>query len=392
MDQLTTSKPRFDYIDCVRGYAVLLVITAHYAEQVFPNLPFPVHRLAVMGWYGVQLFFIASAVTLLMSWRHEEKARGRADLRAFFIRRLFRIAPAYYVAAAFYFIVAPPVGGFDFVQSLAAITFVNGWHPLLMPTVAGRWYVVPGGWSIAVEFTFYVLFPLYAAWVRSLTKALIALAGAILLGLFANKWEFLFLSATYPPATIQNFLFFWFPNQACVFAFGGVAFCVMERMQGKASGTSFPTLCAIAAVPLFFSLSFLPLGQFLGGRPIIPVSLAASLPLAIFMVALSGTENKLLVNPYIMQMGKVSFSAYLVHFGVLGALSHLPGLNLAHITGYPAIVLFIVFWPVAVLLSFLVAWCSYRLFELPGIAAGKGVIARLQGLRPAIEFASPHGS
>ena len=392
MIELTTSKPRFDYIDCVRGYAVLLVITAHYAEHVFPNLPFPVHRLAVMGWYGVQLFFIASSVTLLMSWRYEEKARGRADLRAFFIRRLFRIAPAYYAAATFYFIVTSPVGGFDFVQALAATTFVNGWHPVLMPTVAGQWYVIPGGWSIAVEFTFYVLFPLYAAWVRSLTKALIALAGAILVGLFINRWEFLFLSATYSPATVQNFLFFWFPNQACVFAFGGVAFCLMGRMRGKASGTNFATLCAMAAVSLFFSLSFLPLGQFLGDRPIVPVSLAVSLPLALFMVALSHTKNKLLVNVYVMHMGKVSFSAYLVHFAVLRALSHLPGLNLADISGYPAIVLFVAFWPVVILLSYFAAWCSYRFIEVPGIAVGKGLVARLQGPRPAIEFASPHGS
>jgi hypothetical protein len=43
-----------------------MVIVA-YATYLFPSLPYPVHRLAVMGWFGVQLFFLASAVTLMMS-------------------------------------------------------------------------------------------------------------------------------------------------------------------------------------------------------------------------------------------------------------------------------------------------------------------------------------
>jgi hypothetical protein len=49
-----------------------MVIVAH-ATYLFPSLPCPVHRLAVMGWIGVQLFFLASAVS----------------------RRFFRLAPAY---------------------------------------------------------------------------------------------------------------------------------------------------------------------------------------------------------------------------------------------------------------------------------------------------------
>ena len=87
------ARPLFAYIDCVRGYAVTLVITCHLA-YAFPELPWPVHRIVVSGWYGVQLFFLASALTLLMSWRHETVRLGRARIAPFFIRRFFRIAPA----------------------------------------------------------------------------------------------------------------------------------------------------------------------------------------------------------------------------------------------------------------------------------------------------------
>ncbi|HVC63521.1 MAG TPA: hypothetical protein VND19_24545 [Acetobacteraceae bacterium] len=41
-------KPLFAYINCIRGYAVLLVITCHLTYE-FGNLPYPVHRLTVTG-------------------------------------------------------------------------------------------------------------------------------------------------------------------------------------------------------------------------------------------------------------------------------------------------------------------------------------------------------
>jgi peptidoglycan/LPS O-acetylase OafA/YrhL len=101
---------RLAYIDCLRGYAVLLVITSHLT-YAYPNLPYPVHRLTVLGWYGVQLFFLASAITLMMSWNAEVIRYGRGDAPSFFLRRFFRITPAYYAAALLYYFVTSPPGG-----------------------------------------------------------------------------------------------------------------------------------------------------------------------------------------------------------------------------------------------------------------------------------------
>src|SRR6185437_8663436 len=95
-------KRHFLYIDCVRGYAILMVITCH-VTYLYPQLPYPIHRLAASGWYGVQLFFLASCVTLLMSWNGEVAKHGSVNVINFFIRRFFRIAPAYYAAAVLYY-------------------------------------------------------------------------------------------------------------------------------------------------------------------------------------------------------------------------------------------------------------------------------------------------
>src|ERR1700733_9049273 len=84
--------PRYAYIDALRGYAILLVIAVH-SSQYFTNLSPNVTALANQGARGVQLFFVASAMTLTMSWtaRHDGP-------KAFYIRRFFRIAPMFYLS------------------------------------------------------------------------------------------------------------------------------------------------------------------------------------------------------------------------------------------------------------------------------------------------------
>jgi peptidoglycan/LPS O-acetylase OafA/YrhL len=247
------------YIDCLRGYAVLMVITCHLTFE-FPELPYLVRRLTSSGWFGVQLFFLASCLTLLRSW-HFEASNRPPDVRAFFIRRFFRIAPAYYTAAAFYFWLSPPPQGFDPWQAFTTATFINAWWPDWTPTVRGAWVVVPGGWSIGVEFSFYAVFPIFAAWVTSLRRSLAVFAASIVVGAVCNltfRWAF---EGNYTAEEISNFLFFWFPNQMSVFSFGGVLFFTLRDMSLPTWLRQRGTGLAIASTLLFGVLAYIPLGH-----------------------------------------------------------------------------------------------------------------------------------
>src|SRR5262245_32766165 len=82
----TSTMPRYAYIDALRGYAILGVISVHTSGAV-PHLGGRLRDLATSGQYGVHLFFVVSALTLVMSWH----ARSDGTYR-FYIRRLFRIA------------------------------------------------------------------------------------------------------------------------------------------------------------------------------------------------------------------------------------------------------------------------------------------------------------
>lgn len=369
---------KFAFIDALRGYAVLLVITCH-TGGMFRELPYPLKKLTNFGWHGVQLFFLMSCVTLLLSWRSDE-AKGRASVTDFWMRRLFRIAPMYYLAALCYFVIERPLSGFDLGQLLATLGFVNAWHPALTPTVPDRWMVVPGGWSIGVEFTFYFTFPLMAAMVRSMRGAIAFCGFALAVGCIANPIMNEALRNNYSTTAVENFLYFWFPNQLPVFALGTVLYFVLLRLREKSDG-AIPTLlrrystpvvllCVAAAViaanlPFPSRLPFaLPL--------ILPTLLVASLIFMVVVVALGNDPRSPFINRAICSLGQVSFSAYLLHFAVLHKLPQLlPGVFDLAATGWRAIFVCFVLWLVVVPMTFALSMVTFRTIENPMIGVGR---------------------
>ncbi|RKK05659.1 DUF1624 domain-containing protein [Pseudoroseomonas wenyumeiae] len=375
-----SAKPHYQYVDCLRGYAVLMVIACHLAYE-FPELPYRVKQLVTSGWFGVQLFFIASCLTLMMSWNAERNAKGEVSLRAFFLRRFFRIAPAYYAAGILYFVISPPPGGFDAMQALRTAVFINAWHPAWL-TAPGSWNVVPGGWSISVEFTFYAVFPLFATLVTSLRSAVIALAASLVLGAVANLTVLGAFTPHYPAESISNFLFFWFPNQFSIFALGAVAYFMMKdapRLMAFIERHS--GLIATGAILSFCIVAFLPFGKYIGSQSLMPAGHAASLPLVVLVLALSRHKG-VLVNRPAAAMGKVSFSAYLLHFMVLYIFGLFPDLLHTQATGIEAILAYAVGLVLTVVLTYLTSALSYYVIEQPGVQAGKRLIHQLRRPRP----------
>ena len=86
-------------LDLLRGLAVLLVVAvhcSHVATSIFPDL-----RSMVMqyGELGVQLFFIVSGYTMMLTFGDKVDVAG---VCSFYLRRVFRIVPLFWVAILFY--------------------------------------------------------------------------------------------------------------------------------------------------------------------------------------------------------------------------------------------------------------------------------------------------
>lgn len=216
---------RISGLDQARSIAVAAVVAVHLSFQ-FPYLPHWATVLAHMGQYGVQMFFVISAVTIFMTL---DADRARYDAAShvtarFYIKRFFRIAPLYYVAIAAYGAMswytyhfqadhASILGPHDNGDVVLNLLFLHAVSPSAINNV------VPGGWSIGIEMLFYLIAP--AIFFYATTRArLIAVSALLLLACVG------FLSTAACGGDLQcnvennSFFYFWPPVQVPCFLVG----------------------------------------------------------------------------------------------------------------------------------------------------------------------------
>lgn len=295
----------FDFIDALRGYAIFAVMAVH-ASQTATEWTGVGRRIVDQGARGVQLFFVASALTLIMSWI----ARHDGTLN-FYARRLCRIAPMFWLGILFFIWIdgfgpryfAP--NGIEGIDVVLTSLFLNGFHPESINSV------VPGGWSIAVEMSFYLIFPLLAFAIRSWVSALFAF---ILANAWANNMlQMIWLKrADYWPGIsddlVSTFLNLWFPSQLPIFMVGFVAFFAIRDGKGRLPiwgirlllAGSLASMVVLALDPTPINLPGITLG----------LHTAYGLCFGVFAFCLAEGAFKWMVNPPLRYLGKVSFSAY----------------------------------------------------------------------------------
>lgn len=139
-------------LDHLRALAITLVLLFHYRLFGHPQWIEPAGEF---GWTGVDLFFVLSGY-LISSQLFVTIAKGRSlSMSEFYIKRTFRIIPAYAITVALYFLV-PAFKEFDGLAPLwKFITFTQnlGLDPRTQRAFSHCW-------SLCVEEQFYLALPL----------------------------------------------------------------------------------------------------------------------------------------------------------------------------------------------------------------------------------------
>jgi peptidoglycan/LPS O-acetylase OafA/YrhL len=308
---------KFAYIDALRGYAILMVLAVH-TSQFYSQLPYAAVKLAEQGARGVQLFFVVSAITLCMSWQARDDGAA-----AFYIRRLFRIAPMFWLAIPFYLWrngVGPTIYAPDGIGARHVLMTATFSHGLAPDTITS---VVPGSWSIADEMMFYAVFPLLAIGLGRV-RFFVAAGAAILLtyACLRIQWRSdIYVAYMADPvwrATWATFTSLWFIQQLPCFLFGMLAFKWAE--QGGA--VPWPrtliglSICGMVLLAFYHAPDYVvPYISRLG------LAIPYGFLFALFALGLMHWQPRALVNPAVCWIGKVSFSAYLIHFAVIGHIT-----------------------------------------------------------------------
>jgi peptidoglycan/LPS O-acetylase OafA/YrhL len=153
----SSASARLPQLDGLRTLAVLLVLGYHVARaHELPQLP--------GGFIGVDVFFVLSGFLITTLLLKEHAKTGSIALRAFYVKRLWRLYPALilvsvFVAAVFAFVPGP----FDLepaspLEAVVALTYMMSWWSGLELT--GGPYLLGLTWSLSVEEHFYLLWPL----------------------------------------------------------------------------------------------------------------------------------------------------------------------------------------------------------------------------------------
>ncbi len=154
-----------DFITGLRAIAALMVVAVH--TRAFDGFG-PIGEIASdNGKYGVQIFFVISGYTIAATYL---KAGHFAP---YFIRRLMRIAPLYYIAVLVFFtliasgaMVAPYFmqlygSQADAYNLLAHLSFLSAWDARVANSLIGV------EWTIPVEIFWYAALPFLLVWRRS---------------------------------------------------------------------------------------------------------------------------------------------------------------------------------------------------------------------------------
>lgn len=346
------------YIDSLRGIAILLVLLVHNlflaggANYFSPN----VLEIIESGQYGVQLFFVVSAYTLMASF-YSRKGEPFQN-RNFFIRRFFRIAPMYYLAIVYFtfqnFVGFQNISGERVLTHIPVgrlfsnIFFLNGFNPYWINNY------VPGGWSIAIEMTFYLLLPVLCRVIRNANAALLLFAGSTLFATFLEQLLYHTFLRT------NEYLFYYFPNQLPVFSLGILAFFIVRD--------GFPKLSAGTIAFLGFTVLVYSFAAF-------SKHISLSIGYALFLIFLAKKPHKLVANRILAEIGKASFSMYLVHFAILHWMTVWRWKEFFPVNDVTSAALnFICSFAVLLILSYSVSALFYRFVEMPFQQLGKRLI------------------
>ena len=280
--------------DALRGFCALMVAFYHLAHWL------GLVELPSLATYGVYLFFVLSGASLAHTYP-SERVRAPGDVLRFLATRWLRLAPLFLVVCGVFLAMLAARTGGNFAglapRLLLNATFAFGFVDPAITSIA------IGGWSLGIEFVFYLLFPALAfaaarpAWRWPLLLVLTMLQAAWIWGTVGQRG---LLAASVQYHQVPAF---------GAYFFGG---CVLGRLRRQTSpdwpGSTVAWACAVMLLLLLVATPLRAGGELLGVR-------GATLFLACFgAVYVCGQAHVTGRGAsFARQFGDVTYGTYLLH-------------------------------------------------------------------------------
>jgi peptidoglycan/LPS O-acetylase OafA/YrhL len=346
----------------LRFYAILAVFAYHTLPQQPAfyrglHLPLPSLWAAAVGSgaSGVDLFFTLSAFLITALLLRERRQTGGISLRLFYIRRILRIWPLYFVVLAVGFVLAHtiPSERLPWYYVVGYLLFVGNW---INVAFGHPFSVCAPLWTVSIEEQFYLVWPLL---MKILERRGMIIAAVVAFLLSTLSQIGVVLAGLSP-----GYIYYGSFSRSGSLALGILLALFADRLPGLTRSVRGLLLAAgltgwIAASawlsdqPGPFDMHTV-LGRLVilvGGRLVISVGAAA------ILYACLGSRSWLVRGDWVVRLGKISYGLYMLHF--IGLLFMI---DLVH---PPRGWTLLTTKALGLLLTALLAWASYRWIESP---------------------------
>ena len=359
------SSIRRDYpaLTTIRGIAAWWVVLYHFRVELGLQT-WPIFQAVIaFGYLAVDLFFIMSGFVIALSYEQNFRSLRQQSILRFLGYRLARIYPLHLVVMILF--LANPIAialfssegtvgdRYDIGYYFESLFLIQNWG---FSDIAGWNYPA---WSISTEWAAYLIFPIMA-WcsVRMLTNlrniaAVILVVGTALMVFSARAGG---LGNDIPRIGLAR----------CLLEFS-IGICLLKFWAVYRLGPSVANVVSIAAIAI------LVIGAAMG----VPDYVYAPWGLALLIVSLlcdTAILSRLLNNPVLIGIGKVSYSTYMIHYLVKDWVKFT-----IEKPSVPSIVPFFIY----VLCVAAASVVLYRFVELPGRIVGRKLTDRILHHRQA---------
>jgi peptidoglycan/LPS O-acetylase OafA/YrhL len=360
--------PNLNGVRFIAAFSVLI----HHIEQVkevfkVPNF-YGNHLIKDMGKLGVDLFFVLSGFLITYLLLHEKGRFGHINTRNFYVRRILRIWPLYFLIVILAFFIFPNLP--LFVPPNNEISFMahNFYRRLslfllVLPNIGfilyNSPYLAAQTWSIGVEEQFYYLWPWIIkdlSWKRLLITILIFGLGTFAVFYIYYNWVGNTQYANNVPEIVR---FFFSQFRIVTLMTGGACATLVYYKKERVLNVLFRKevqwfvyaallFCLVTGVHVN-SLNLEFYGLFFG----------------YFILNLAANPRSIVHLEYawISYLGKISYGIYIYQTAFIVASVHLIqwtlGENISELTFN------LILYPLSALLTIGVSALSYRYFETP---------------------------
>lgn len=366
---------RIPALDGLRGVAIILVMFFHIWEMLLSKNPsFPFSRLFMMGWMGVDIFFVISGFLITSILLDTRRCSGYFS--DFYIRRALRIFPAYYgliiiVTVAVIIFPAHDTPDFLFLRQHLLWIWVFLQNFVTAMTQRPYGYGLNHLWSLAIEAQFYLFWPL-AVFLLPSTRLRV-------LSIFLLIGSFLIRCAVWKAGGSWFTIYFATFCRSDSLAMGSLIAIVLSRGISP-KHLQFCVACGMAlGVSALIYLAPRQSVQPIESDLVFAISAAALVGgSAVSMVAAGfwrGIWSGVLEMRALRYVGRISYGLYVYHFPILHIFDRI-GFRLGLDPIYQSTVGAVVLSAVYVCICFTIAALSWHLIEKRALALKKRIVPR----------------